>query len=300
MDRYLVMGLSGGLGNQLFQYASGYGIARRLGAELRLHDLYLRDDERWMPALLGHRYRVASRFELARVGELGDGERSGDKAVRELVRLALRGERRLRGRNLPVLDEIRGPGIARFDPALLTLSLPTMLRGWYQTEQYFENVADEVHSHLRLPDVAMPEEIADGRPLVSVSFRRGDYVRLGWQLPFTYYEHALDRIVREVPGAHFLVLGDDPEFVRLVTDWVGRYGPATDAYEVADGTVEHLVLSSQCDHAVLANSSFAWWGAWLAERRAGRAPGLVLAPDSYPVRFGPGVVPERWELVPTG
>lgn len=292
------MEVSGGLGNQLFQYASGLGIATRLDADLRLDDSLARDDERWLPGLLGPHFHAASRLDRARVGEVGGGDRSIDKAVREAARITARVERRLRRRTPAVLYEAVGPGTTRFDPSLSTLDLPVLLHGWYQTEQYFEDVADAVHAHLRLPDVPLPADLAGDRPLVAVSFRRGDYVRLGWALPLSYYEHALARIAEELPGAAFLVFGDDPAFVHLITEWVGRYGPATDAYEIVDGAVEHLVLMSECDHAVIANSTLAWWGAWLGERRPGRAPSIVLAPASYPVAFGAGIVPERWELVP--
>ena len=189
------------------------------------------------------------------------------------------------------------PDVSSFDPSLLTVDLPVLLRGWYQTERYFEDVADEVVAHLHLPDVPLPTHLDGDRPLVAISFRRGDYVRQGWQLPLSYYERALARMVEAVPDPGFLVFGDDPEFVHLITRWVARYGPATDAYDVAGGEIEHLVLASACDHAVIANSSFVWWGVWLGERRPGRTPGTVLAPAAYPARFGSGVVPDRWELV---
>ena len=292
------MGLSGGLGNQFFQYASGLGIASTLGAELRLDGSWLRPDERWMPGVLGPRYQEASRLELARVGDVDVGERSVDKVVRELARHAVGGTRRLHRRS-PARHEQRGPFTGYFDPSLFRLDLPALLRGWYQSERYFEHVAAEVDSHLRLPEVTLPAGVPDGQPVVAVSFRRGDYVRLGWQLPLAYYERALERMAHDVPGARFLVFGDDPDFVHLVTDWVGRYGPATDAYELTGGVLEQLALASACDHAVLANSSFAWWAAWLGERRAGHAPRLVLAPAAYPDRFGRDLVPDRWELLPS-
>jgi hypothetical protein len=299
MERYVVMGLSGGLGNQLFQYASGLGIATRLGAELRLDDTWVEPRERWLPGILRDRYRAASRVDLLRVGEAGGGGRSIDKAVREAVRLGVGGVRRLRRRTPAVSHSSRAEDVARFDPSLLEIDLPAILRGWYQNEHYFEAVADEVHAHLELPAVPLPAGLAADRPLVAVSFRRGDYVRFGWELPFSYYERALARLLHHVADAHFLVFGDDREFVELVTPWVARYGPATDAYTITDGVVEHLVLAGECDHAVIANSSFAWWGAWLAERRvAGRARVRVLASALYPARFGDGVVPGRWELIP--
>jgi len=297
----LVVGLSGGLGNQLFQYASGLGIATRLSADLRFDDAYVQPGEAWLPGLLGSRYVRASALDLLRVGELRGRQLSGrtvDKAGAELLRVAVDAGRRVRHRTprkLPVRNVTAEVG--RFDESLFAIDLPAILRGWFQTERYFEAVADDVVAHLRLPVPPLPPALAAGRPLVAVSFRRGDYVRLGWQLPFTYYERALARIADEVPDAAFLVFGDDPEFVHLATGWVARYGPATDAYELTDGALEHLVLAGACDHAVIANSTFAWWGAWLGERRPGRAPGLVLAPSAYAARFGPDIVPDRWHVV---
>jgi hypothetical protein len=299
MERYLVMGLSGGLGNQLFQYASGLGIATRLAADLRLDDTWVEPRDRWLPGILGDRYRAASRVDLLRVGEGGGGERAFDKSVREAVRLGVGGMRRVRRRTPAVSRPQRTEDVARFDPSLLEIDLPALLLGWHQTERYFEAVADDVDAHLRLPAPSLPTDLAAARPLVAVSFRRGDYVRLGWQLPFSYYERALERMLHDVPDAHFLVFGDDREFVELVTPWVARYGPASDAYTLTDGVLEHLVLAGGCDHAVIANSSFAWWGAWLAERRvSGRARVRVLASALYPQRFGDDIVPDRWELIP--
>jgi hypothetical protein len=106
-------------------------------------------------------------------------------------------------------------------------------------------------------------------------------------------------MVETVPDATFLVFGDDPEFVRLATDWVSRFGPATNAYELSDGTLEHLVLASECDHAVIANSSFAWWAAWLGDKRAGDTPRVVIAPEDYRRQFGPDVLPSDWIALPS-
>ncbi len=79
------------------------------------------------------------------------------------------------------------------------------------------------------------------------------------------------------------------------------------AYERGADELVHLALAAACDHAVIANSSFAWWGAWFGDRRveaegaaAGPAPArVVLAPADYPARFGKDVVPEAWVTVPS-
>jgi hypothetical protein len=54
---------------------------------------------------------------------------------------------------------------------------------------------------------------------------------------------------------------------------------------------------TQCDHAVIANSSFAWWGAWLGEHRHPSTDRVVVAPAEY---VGGDRVPDRWHTVPAG
>ena len=58
-----------------------------------------------------------------------------------------------------------------------------------------------------------------------------------------------------------------------------------------------LCLMSLCSGAIIVNSSFSWWGAWLQNNR-----GRVIAPDTW---FGPNagdldtsdVRPDRWEIL---
>ena len=272
VKRFVVVGLQGGLGNQLFQYASGYGIAKRVGAELFFDDARLYKLERFLPALLGPHYRSASRRQRLRVGVVHDSKRLRNQIAQLALPYAVDASRRIRHMTAstmpPRCDRLEEAG--RYDEQILSMDLPTQLLGWFQSDRYFSHVADEVVQRLRLPPVTLPRP-PKSRPIVALSFRRGDYVRFGWQLPFSYYERALALMSSEVPDATFLVLGDDPEFVRLATDWVSRFGPATNAYDISDDVVEQLVLASECDHAVIANSSFAWWAAWLGDRRARRA-----------------------------
>jgi hypothetical protein len=184
----------------------------------------------------------------------------------------------------------------RYDEQILSMNLPTLLLGWFQSDRYFRHVADEVVQRLRLPQVMLARP-PQSPPIVALSFRRGDYVRMGWELPFSYYEKALALMTSEVPDATFLVFSDDPEFARLATDWASRYGPATNAYDFSDGALEQLVLASECDHAVIANSSFAWWGAWLGDQRGGSGTRLVIAPEAYRQRFGPDILASNWVAV---
>ena len=295
VQRSVVVALRGGLGNQLFQYASGYGVANRLGAELFFHSEHVREHEHWLPELLGLEYREASRSQLLQLGVLEHSARLSERAAAFALRRGVAAARRLRGLTpaIAVFETPEGTTAGVYED-VYSIDLPTYLVAFLHSEQYFAHVAADVVRHLRFPTLSLPRP-EPSRPVVALSFRRGDYVRLGWQLPMSYYERALPLMLRKVPDVSFLVFGDDPMFVRLVTDWVARHGPATNVYDLADGPLEQMALAAQCDHALIANSTYAWWGAWLGDQRSDERR-IVIAPQILR-DWDVDILPDRWIVV---
>jgi hypothetical protein len=114
-----------------------------------------------------------------------------------------------------------------------------------------------------------------------------------------YYREAAALIAARVPDPVFFIFSDDPEWCEANfklpyhTTIAGNF----------DRTVEHhlgredadLCLMRLCGHAIMANSSYSWWGAWLGADIKG---GIVIAPKSW---VGPAskddprdIVPGRW------
>src|ERR1700678_1455123 len=97
--------------------------------------------------------------------------------------------------------------------------------------------------------------------------RRGDYLTWAAQrhgvLPLSYYAQAAAYIMERVENAHFFVFSDEP-----------NYTPALPCNMTAVHFTpsEDLRAMKSCKHAVIANSSFSWWGAWLAKAQYGVAP----------------------------
>jgi hypothetical protein len=120
---------------------------------------------------------------------------------------------------------------------------------------------------------------------VSVHLRRGDYaVEFSGEnlLPVSYYRNAIEAARESLNPSKFFVFSDDIEFARthLGSDedmvFVDHNGEA-EAHE-------DLRLMAACDHHIIANSTFSWWGAWLNPSKEK----LVFAPDrwrkhNYPV-----------------
>jgi hypothetical protein len=115
-----------------------------------------------------------------------------------------------------------------------------------------------------------------------------------------YYREAAALVAARVPDPVFFVFSDDPEWCevnfklpyhtiapRNLDRTVGRHLGRDDA---------DLYLMRLCTHAIIANSSYSWWGAWLGADMNG---GIVIAPKSW---FGPAynnddardIVPARW------
>lgn len=166
------------------------------------------------------------------------------------------------------------------------------LQGYFQSERYWEDNIDEVLSYFEFAAPTAPYPSTT----VSIHIRRGDYLRLSnyhKNLTIDYYERAMDRF----PGCTFYVFSDDivwsnQEFSKFsdkdIVIVTGNYG---DPNHLA---VSDLRLMSQCQHNIIANSSFSWWGAYLNKN----PDKTVIVPKQWFGKDGPkntqDLIPESW------
>jgi hypothetical protein len=292
-DRYVVAELHGRLGNQLFQFASGYGIARHLDARLVFVSSPVPPRDLLLPRLLGRRYHEADARELLGVGKRAAAGPFGRELASALYH-GSRALRRARGRTAPSVTYWANTG--RFRPELFALDLPVYVQGHLQTERYFDEYADDVAGAIEWPGDLSTVDLP--RPAVGVTFRRGDYEALGWALPEDYYDRAVERVLRGVPDGHLVLFGDDREYVARAGERLRRVAPVVDVADHTDDAITQLRLLSACDHCVIANSSFAWWGAWLGDRYADAPGRVVVAPREY--GDGGDRIPARWHAIESG
>ena len=285
----IVTALFGGIGNQLFQYATARALALRLGVPVGL-------DRRWFNGSKEREYAldrftiadapVDPRMVPARVGKLPS----------RLLSHYLRGSLRI----------YREKGLA-FHPRVLRQRDGTYLHGYFQCECYF---ADQEAALRRDLAFAEPPSI-DSRPVlaeisgslaVSLHVRRGDYVSnpklsslFGIVTP-DYYARAAELIAQRAGGEpHFFVFSNDPAWTAENL----RLGFPTRIVDHNGGSraTEDLRLMAACRHHILANSSFSWWGAWLNPS----AEKIVVAPQPWfrdPSLDSSTIVPERWVRLP--
>lgn len=263
----IVVTLMGGLGNQMFQYAFGRGLAHRLGRRLvldlsmlpsgapphqRVYGLGDLPISRTVTSLAAFRFRTSLDKPRPRVRAASDVLR------RRLGRFVVREES----------TEQRLPD-ARI-PHRIAICV-----GYWQSESYFCDIASTIRDELT-PRIASGSAVArllgsmgsSARILVHV--RRGDYAIdprtrdfHGLQ-PASYYSDAVTRILSATrDDAIALVLSDDPEWAQQNLRMPIEMRHVEFSHRLS--AVEALGLMSRCEHHVISNSSFSWWGAWLAQ-----------------------------------
>lgn len=271
----VIVRLNGGLGNQMFQYAAGRALADRLGVELLLDTRAFEHALAFQP--FTRRAYALSPFKLrARLATAADLKGWPVWVVEIGMRL-----RFVR----PLFRRWHFESAITYDPGLRTLHEPVCLVGYWQSERYFIDFADGIRADFTLRDRlcganARLLELAHSAGSVSLHVRRGDFVGLKnaaqvhGLCSIDYYRHAIDLVRKRCPECHFLIFSDDPQ-------WACAELPLDASAVFVTGNAEKpeqdLILMSACNHHIIANSSFSWWGAWLAVNPSK----IVIAPKQW-------------------
>ena len=262
----------GGLGNQMFQYAAGLALATRTGARLVL-------DTTAFETYTLHRYGLDS-WQIS--GTPGD-VRATILPLALAARYGLHGVARLWKRQQGIFAwrwpsgrlprYYREPFFPCDDAGWAALTAPVYLDGYFQSPLYFSSITDLVRREFQLAvplsgDAAGYAAAIRALPCpVAVHVRRGDYVSNAHTtathglLGAEYYTAALEIMDRLTAGAaHYVVFSDDldaalPLFSDRPVLAIRHTGPVLPHTD--------LTLMQLCQHHIIANSSFSWWGAWL-------------------------------------
>ena len=263
------LGKLGQLGNQMFQYAALRGIASKNGMEFKIpNHKEIFDDG------IGNRYGILlfDAFKLPHATNFGT--LNTDNYVAE--------------------------SHFHFDEKMFNLPEgDASLWGFFQSEKYFDDIKYSIFD-----DFTFKDEIADECRKVIVQFdnpislhiRRGDFLTNSGNHPplgLDYYEKALSMFESD---RQVIIFSDDTKWCKeqkLFED---------DRFAVSEGSDQFhdMCLMSLCEDYIIANSSFSWWGAWLAKHpvdppRPTYFDGKVIAPKKW---FGPNLNHDTKDLYP--
>lgn len=273
----IVSHIIGGLGNQMFQYATGRALSL-------VHDVPLKLDISGFDG-----YGLHQGFELKRVFNC-----AADIASEEDVRSMLGWQ------SMSVIKRV----VARPNMAALRRSTFVVephfnywvgikqtpdncyLAGYWQSEQYFQTHTAAIRADFafKLPlsdrNSKLALQITRGNT-VSLHIRRGDYANnpkttaTHGLCSLDYYRAAIQHIAERVQSPHFFIFSDDIAWVKnnLTINFPHQYVDHNQGAE----SYNDMRLMSLCQHNIIANSSFSWWGAWLNTN----AHKIVIAPKQW-------------------
>jgi len=243
------IGTMGRLGNQMFQHAAVKGIARKNGYEYSIPP----ED----PNTQIDNYGLLDAFEMKGVDHI-----------------------KYCFNAMPAQERF-----FHYDEELMNKCPDNVnVAGFFQSEKYFEHIEDEIRkdytfkSNWLEPSLNFMEQF-DDKEVLFLHVRRGDpnltdkrgfkwaYVNLQDQhptQPIEYYEKALTYFPDDMP---VLVFSDSIEWCKeqeIFQPDRFMFSEPEDKHD--DGALVpyiDLCLMSLCSHAIIANSSMSWWGAWL-------------------------------------
>ena len=185
-----------------------------------------------------------------------------------------------------------------YDPSVknLPVDMNIDLCGYFQSEKYFDHVADEVKQNFTFKDHIMEvaqKKIPDRDTCVSVHVRRGDYVTIYSDThpaqSVEYYMNSLNQFPYHRPvffsddidwcKETFSSIKNDPLFIENEDTLNLSAAHNSDISGYID-----MCAMTLCNAHIISNSSFSWWGAYLGG-------GKTIAPKTW---FGPRG-PSDWQ-----
>jgi hypothetical protein len=294
----VIVRIAGGLGNQLFEYAAARRLAMRNDVPLTL------DHISGFPRDFYKRNFLLDHFNI-RCDYIDPGSSYASFWGRLCRRIQLKLNR---NRDLQRKTYVMEENTSKLDARMLDLRVtrPIYLEGYWQHEDYFKDIREQLCDELTLKTPHDPVNIELAKRINSVNsvclhVRRLHGVpnvanakpletKPAQHIDVSYYSRAVERIGEKVKDPHFFVFADYPDWAReninvpYPIEYVTHNG--------ADKDYEDFWLMGQCKHFIVANSTFSWWAAWLA-----RNPDKIIIAPKASIGFALQSTPSSWLLL---
>jgi hypothetical protein len=268
----------GGLGNQMFQYATATRLAQSHNTEVKI-DLSWFSTKPATPRTYTLNYLKIK--EIIATDE-------------EMERFPKMPESKFQKFFLRICSYVKKPapyGLVTesrlaFNPEVLSLPNNVALVGYWQSYKYFNDIRDILLEEFQPKKSCSYENVVwhdliKATSSVGLHVRRGDYIthrsirKIHGHCPIEYYKKSIEYISERVKDPHFFIFSDDIEWVKknLRTPQMASYITSNRPQK---GWLD-MMLMSQCKHNIIANSSFSWWAAWLNQN----IDKIVIGPAIY-------------------
>lgn len=285
----IVVKISDGLGNQLFQYAYAKWLQTRTRQKIYLDisDINRRinrisDTEKTIKPFAMREYQLSN---LSIVLPVIDRK--------EIAKICRR--RKTNNKFVTYCRELRlSPAVYLNEPMCTEAGFQFSLwqnyyvEGYFFDKKYYEKEPEGLRAELRLKKkIAISEKlqkILSDRNTVSLHVRRGDFLTCGRDMSESaYYTKAISYIKSKLSNPFLLVFSDDIEWVMGNMDFQLEHQMISGQ---GYSDCEELMLMSMCRHNIIANSTFSYWGGWLNSNQEK----IVISPKGW----RPKIIPDAW------
>ena len=274
----IISNLEGGLGNQMFEYAAAFALARHHNVPLKIDNLFLLDTS-------PRYYRFECRPYCLDIFNIS-GELATKKEIKQFVtpRAGNKYWYHLRKRIFRSKNVFNEAQIPDYE-SLISLPSNAYLDGCFQKYRYFSAIKDnlmrefEFKYPLQQESLPILIQIKESNS-VCIHIRKGDYVGhpILDVLSDKYYDKAIDLLCKQISNTVLFVFSDDIPWCQK------NFHPQTDypiifidSKHAEDRGRGHLQLMTNCKHFIIPNSSFSYWGAFLAKNENK----IVIAPKVW-------------------
>ncbi len=268
----------GGLGNQMFQYAFGLNLEKQ-GKKVFADTSWYHEKN-----CLREGFRLGEVFPFVQLNDV-------EKDVSIFYRYSIR-----RGIGTKIINKIfpftRKIYLEKREFLYDIKALQTSKRavsGYWQCYRYVHNVSQELRKQFTFAQ-SLPHEMQDllagikNSSSVFLHIRGGDYIKqpqvyklYGNICTKDYYKKAIAMMKMKLHSPLFFVFTNDRPYAKsIITETDDIYFISDFISRPYEGWLD-LMMMSKCKHAIIANSSFSWWGAWLIENR----DKIVIAPEKW-------------------
>lgn len=255
----IIVQLKGGFGNQLFQYAAALNLGKHHNVPVKVDISLLNIPD----ALIG----TTRAFDLLSIQYSIEVANASDINAVKGNRLMQQLQKFLAPHKRNIYKEVS----FNYDEHFLEAGNNIYLKGYRQSEKYFESIASEIKKTFIINDelIKNASNLAlqiQSENSVSIHIRRGDYTNAA-MLEYhgiqgiEYYNQALSFIKEKISNPTFYIFSDDKSWVQENLNLNEEAHLIT--VDESPTSITDFYLMSCCRNNIIANSTFSWWAAYL-------------------------------------
>ena len=268
----IITRISGGLGNQMFQYAIAKSIAKKNDDMFKLDTSFYPKQtlRKYELSFLNIEENIASEKECIKLR----GKEDFLFKVKRKFKFAIKRPKSY------TFEE----NITSFDKNIWSKTGEIYLDGFWQNEDYFKDIRDDILKDFSLK-IAISNEAnkhlynIKNSQSISLHVRRGDYVQdshtnsVHGTCDLEYYKKTIEYINNKITSPIFYIFSDDISWCKENFSFLENKIFVDDTKSAFDD----LELMQNCKHNIIANSTFSWWGAWMNENKNK----IVISPEIW-------------------